>query len=83
MWTDHWKRDFKKSLGGDSYLKMEHEFLKESSPWRMGESATKENASGERDEVVDHEGETWSEMSLSYKQKLSRNQKKSEARVQV
>ena len=81
MWTDNWKRDFKKSLGGDSYLKMEHESLKE--PWRMGESATKENASGERDEVVDHEGETWSEMSLSYKQKLSRNQKKSEARVQV
>ena len=49
----------------------------------MGEFATKENASGERDKVVDHEGETWSEMSLSYRQKLSRNQKKSEARVQV
>lgn len=83
MWTDNWKRDFKKSLSGDSYLKMEHEFLKESSPWRMEESATKENASGERDEVVDYEGETWSEMSLSYKQKLSRNQKMSEARVEV
>lgn len=49
----------------------------------MGESATKENASGERDEVDDHEGETWREMSLSYKQKLSRNQKTSEAPVEV
>lgn len=49
----------------------------------MGESATKENASGERDEVDDHEGETWREMSLSYKQKLSRNQKTSEAHVEI
>lgn len=49
----------------------------------MGESATKENASGERDEVDDHEGETWREMSLSYKQKLSRNQKTSKAPVEV
>lgn len=70
-------------MGGDSYLKIEQEFLKEFSPWRMGESATKENASGERNEVVDHEGETWSEMSLSYTQKLSRNQKTSEACVEV
>lgn len=70
-------------MGGDSYLKIKQEFLKEFSPWRMGESATKENASGERDEVDDHEGETWREMSLSYKQKLSRNQKTSEAHVEI